>query len=718
MAFAPILDALYHFKSEERLKLALSGAREGVWDWNVEDNTVFYSEQWKKILGLPLDWEAASPRAWIERIHPDDRAAVLERVNHCLRIPDSRDPEAFYSCQYRLRHETGEWIWVRSQGSVVQRSGTGTVTRMIGTMADITETVKLRQQVEAGQLRLCRLMQQLPGAVFELRMNAIDRLSCDYVGGQVESLFGLAPNQIQADFDSLARRISAADRGRMYRQLQRSAATLSPFRFEFQIEVPCHGLCWREVNAAPTRDREGQIIWCGFVNDISERKYHETRIREFNEVLERRAHYDALTGLPNRALFRERLEQAIRQANVASGTLALLFVDLDRFKEVNDLLGHEVGDLLLAEAARRIERCVRADDTVARLGGDEFTVILTAAHALEHVEQTGQQILEALSMAFVLKAEHVYIAGSIGIARYPQDARNSEELMHNADLAMYRSKSNGRNCMTFYQASMQSSTMQRLTLINDLRRAFSERQLVLHFQPIVNLSNGTVVKAEALLRWDHPAKGLILPEQFIGAAEDSGIIHELGDWVFSQAITTAQRWQSMLDRDFQISINRSPIQFQPNTRGFDWIAHLRERRLDPACINVEITEGVLLNLSASVRSQLDHLSKAGVRLTIDDFGTGYSSLSYLKKLDIDCLKIDKSFIAGLATDTICTTITETTIVMAHKLGLKVIAEGVESILQRDWLIEHGCNFGQGFLFSHPLPAEEFEARLTGKIPWR
>lgn len=703
--------------SEERLNLALSSAREGVRDWNIDVRTIFYSYQCKKILGLPLDWTGASPNAYIARIHPEDRAEVRDRIKHCLRVSEPGVLESFFSCECRLRHATGKWIWVRSQGSVVERSSAGTALRMVGTMADITETVSLMQQVEAGQARILSLTQQLPGAVFELRMNTRGLLSCDYVSAQAEDLFGLTPHQIQAHFERLVHRINAADRGPMYRQLQRSAGRLKSVRFEFRVDVPRYGEGWREVNATPTRTPEGEVKWCGFVNDISERKRNEITIREFNEVLERRAHYDVLTGLPNRTLFRDRLEQGIYQAGAAGRPLALLFIDLDRFKEVNDLLGHDSGDMLLVEAARRIERCVRGGDTVARLGGDEFTVILTEAHELEHVEQTGQQILEALSTAFSLKSEQVYVAGSIGIARYPRDAANSEELMRNADHAMYRSKAAGRDCMTFYQTAMQASAMQRLTLIADLRRALPERQFELYFQPIVCLSDGAISKAEALLRWQRAGIGLTLPDQFIAVAEDSGIIHELGDWVFDQAASMAARWTTMLGQDFQVTINRSPIQFQPNAPGLDWIAHLRARGWDPAWINVEITEGVLLNLSDDVQTQLDELSAAGVDLAIDDFGTGYSSMSYLKRLDIDYLKIDKSFIAGLGTDATCTTITETIIVMAHKLGLKVIAEGVESTVQSDWLVKHGCDFAQGFLFSHPLPAEDFEARLAGNMSW-
>jgi len=333
----------------------------------------------------------------------------------------------------------------------------------------------------------------------------------------------------------------------------------------------------------------------------------------------------------------------------------------------------------------------------------------------DRTEQTAQQILDALAAPFRLKSEQVHVAGSIGIALFPKDAADSEELMRNADHAMYRSKAGGRNRMTFFQPAMQSSAMQRLILIAELRRALPEDQLVLHYQPIASLESGATVKAEALLRWRRPGRGLTSPVEFIAAAEDSGIIHELGDWVFCEAAAAAARWSALLRHDFQVGINRSPIQFQPNTRGLDWVAHLRAAGIPSRYISVEITEGVLLNLTESVEAQLDLFSQEGIEVAIDDFGIGYSSMSYLKRLDIDCLKIDQSFVAGLGKDPTSTVITETIIVMAHKLSMKVIAEGVETVLQRDWLRSYGCDYAQGFLFSHPLPAGQFEKRLEREM---
>ena len=434
-------------------------------------------------------------------------------------------------------------------------------------------------------------------------------------------------------------------------------------------------------------------------------------IRQFTQKLERRANYDTLTSLPNRALFRDRLEQAIRRVEDDAGEVALLFIDLDRFKEVNDLLGHDAGDLLLVEAARRIQACVRKGDTVARLGGDEFTVILTNARELTHIEAAAQAILDALALPFQVQSELLHITGSVGIARFPGDAADPDELMRNADHAMYRSKSAGRNQLTFFEANMQAAAIRRLKLLAELRRAVPDDQLELYFQPIIDLASGQVVKAEALVRWHHASGVLLAPDTFIGVAEESGLIHEIGDWVFRTAAHYSKRWSGQLGHDFQVSINKSPVQFQPQAGADDWVAYLDEIHLLPRCINVEITEGLLLNLSDTVLSKLAALQASGMQVSIDDFGTGYSSMSYLKRLDIDYLKIDQSFVAELVHDNFSRTITETIIVMAHKLGLKVIAEGVETAEQRACLVEAGCDYAQGYLFSQPVAAGSFEAQL-------
>ena len=693
-------------REEERLVLALDGTGEGVWDWRMDENSTTFSAKWKEIMGATGDLGLATPQEWQDRIHPEDAAHVRECVARYL-----KGETPHYACEYRIRRISGEWMRVRSRGSVVERDAAGQPLRMIGTITDITETDRMRQALADSHQRLAQLAQQVPGALFELVRHADGKLACPFISDMAHKLFGLAPAQIQADLACLSARIAPAHQARLRRALERSAAQLQPLQAEFQVELAPGEHCWREVIATPARAADGATIWYGFTDDISGRKHSEDTIRLFTQKLERRANYDALTGLPNRALFRDRLEQAIGRAEDDGGEVALLFIDLDRFKEVNDLLGHDAGDLLLVEAARRIQACVLKGDTVARLGGDEFTVILTDPRELAHVEAVAQAILDALALPFQVRSELLHISGSLGIARFPGDAADPEELMRNADHAMYRSKSGGRNQLTFFEANMQAAAIRRLKLLSELRRAVPDKQLELYIQPIVDLASGQIVKAEALVRWRHPSGALLLPDTFIGVAEESGLIHEIGDWVFRTAAHYSKRWSGLLGRDFQVSINKSPIQLQPQAGAADWIAYLGEIHLLPHCINVEITEGLLLNLSDTVLSKLATLQASGMQVSIDDFGTGYSSMSYLKRLDIDYLKIDQSFVAELVHDNFSRTITETIIVMAHKLGLKVIAEGVETAEQRACLVEAGCDYAQGYLFSRPVAAGAFEALL-------
>ncbi|SFC55553.1 sensor domain-containing protein [Massilia yuzhufengensis] len=695
-------------REEERLVLALDGTGEGVWDWRIDEQSVSFSGKWKEIMGFTGDMDGATPEVWRSRIHPDDTASVRDNIRRHF-----RGETPYYSAEYAIQRANGEWIRVRSRGSVVERDAAGQALRMIGTTTDITESHRVRQALAESHQRLAQLARQVPGALFELVRRPDGSLACPFISEVAQRLFGLAPAAIQADLGCLSRRIPAAQRVRLRRALEWSGVQLQPLQTEFQVEMPNGELCWREVIATPTRGADGATVWYGFSDDISGRKRSEDTIRLFTEKLERRANYDTLTGLPNRALFRDRLEQAILRAEDGNdeAEVALLFIDLDRFKGVNDLLGHDAGDLLLAEAARRIQDCVLKGDTVARLGGDEFTVILTETRELAHVGALAQGILDALARPFQVHAELIYIGGSIGIARFPSDAGDPDELMRNADHAMYRSKAAGRNQLTFFEANMQAAAIRRLKLLAELRRALPDGQLELCFQPIVDLATGQVAKAEALLRWRNAAGALLAPDSFIDVAEESGLIHEIGDWVFRTAADHAKRWSHLLGRDFQVSINKSPVQFQRQPDGTDWVAYLEGIDLGARCINVEITEGLLLNLSDTVLSRLAALQASGMQVSIDDFGTGYSSMSYLKRLDIDYLKIDQSFIKELEHDNFSRTITDTIIVMAHKLGLKVIAEGVETAGQRDCLLQSGCDFAQGFLFSRPLPADQFEALL-------
>lgn len=444
-------------------------------------------------------------------------------------------------------------------------------------------------------------------------------------------------------------------------------------------------------------------------SDISKRK-------ESEEVIWRQANFDMLTALPNRRMFRDRLEHEIGKAIRDGGSLALLFIDLDRFKEVNDTLGHEAGDQLLVQASKRISDCLRETDTVARLGGDEFTVILPNLSESAHVDTIAQALLDKLSEPFELQGEQrAYVSASIGIALFPDDGYDAEVLVKHADQAMYAAKAAGRNCYAYFTASLQETAQNRLQLANALRSAMELEQLYVVFQPIVRLSDGHLHKAEALLRWVHPVRGLVSPAEFIPLAEEIGLISDMGNWVFEEAMRKVSQWMPLHHGQLQISVNMSPLQFHSGRdTAHAWLDYLHRLDLSGSNVIIEITEGLLLHADPTISTQLLGFRDLGIQVAIDDFGTGYSSLAYLQKFDIDYLKIDQAFVRALDTDGGNQALVEAIVVMAHKLGLKVIAEGVETAAQRDFLRNIGCDYAQGYIFSKPLQPDDFEALLRGK----
>jgi diguanylate cyclase (GGDEF)-like protein/PAS domain S-box-containing protein len=437
-----------------------------------------------------------------------------------------------------------------------------------------------------------------------------------------------------------------------------------------------------------------------------------TRKKRSDSLIWEQANFDFLTGLPNRLMFHDRLQQEINKSRRAGLPLALMFLDLDHFKEVNDTLGHGTGDKLLQQTAQRLSSCVRESDTVARLGGDEFTLILGELNDTSVVERISRKILQVLAEPFMLGDEEAYISASIGVTFYPDDATEIDELVKNADQAMYAAKDQGRNGFSYFVRSMQETAQLRHRLARDMRLALAANQFRLHYQPIVDLTTGAVHKAEALIRWQHPERGLVSPAEFIPLAEDTGMIVEIGDWVFREAARQAKLWRSLHDTQFQISVNTSAVQFRrEGIRHGAWLAYLKELDLPGQGIAIEITERLLMDGSAEIADTLQALRHEGLQVSIDDFGTGYSSLSYLKKFHIDYLKIDQSFVRNLAEDSSDLALCEAMIVMAHKLGIKVIAEGVETTLQRHLLAAAGCDYAQGYLFSRPVPAVDFPVSI-------
>lgn len=454
---------------------------------------------------------------------------------------------------------------------------------------------------------------------------------------------------------------------------------------------------------------DGRVVSVGTLQDISEQKAAEQRIRELAE-------FDPLTGLPNRRLLQDRIEQMLAVAERESSTAALLFVDIDHFKRINDSLGHRVGDELLCALSSRYAQVVRRVDTLARLGGDEFVILLPDAGALEAAE-VARRLHEMSTMPFSVAGHALTVTSSIGISLYPQDGQDIDALLKNADAAMYRAKDIGRNAFQFYSAEMNTSTLERLMMESSLRHALEAEEFELHYQPLVSLKSGKIIGAEALIRWRHPDLGIIMPDRFISVAEDSGMINPIGDWVLFSACRQAQAWLAAGLPLQTIAVNVAPVQFrQP---GFvEMVAGaLSVSGLPAQCLELELTERTVMHDVDVTLGTLTALHRMGVALSLDDFGTGYSSLAYLKRFPVGKLKIDRSFIRDLETDPDDRAIASTIVSMGRSLRLSVLAEGVETAEQLGILRDMGCEMVQGYYFSKPVSAARMTELLYQQPHW-
>lgn len=457
---------------------------------------------------------------------------------------------------------------------------------------------------------------------------------------------------------------------------------------------------------------DGQLVTIGVILDITERKRADTASRLYATQLEYNANHDALTGLANRNLLSDRLKQAIASANRNGRMVAVLLHDLDNFKVVNDSLGHEAGDTLLKAVAARLCAAVRETDTVARLGGDEFVIVMPDVVRVDDTVVVASKILEILALPFTVAGQQIYIGASIGISLFPRDGEDEQILLKNVDLAMYRAKHEGRGNFRFYTEEMNIRNRQRQTLGTELHQALERGEFVLHYQPKINFRSGQIVGAEALIRWQHPERGLIAPAQFIPLAEESGLIVPIGAWVMHTACSQNRQWQDAGLRPISIAVNLSARQFRLHDLTSMVRQVLCDTRLDSRYLELELTETVIMQVASEAIPALLDLKQLGVQLALDDFGTGYSSLDYLRRFPLDTLKIDRSFVNCISTHAQDTTIVRTMIALAHNLNLNVVAEGVETRLQADFLQQHDCEDMQGYYFSKALPAEQLAGLLN------
>ncbi|WPC68042.1 EAL domain-containing protein [Rhodoferax ferrireducens] len=577
---------------------------------------------------------------------------------------------------------------------------------MVRTFTDVTDYVQAQATLQKNEERWKLALESTGDGVWDWHIQS----GVEFYSKRLLEILGYDVGdvhlQARGEFDKL---IHPDDMAQLLRARQAHFDGLTS-TYADEHRVRCKDGSWKWMlsrGMVISRDAQGlPLRMIGTHTDVTERKKSEA-------LIWRQAHFDTLTGLPNRHMLRDRVAQEIKKSKRDGLQLAVLFIDLDHFKEVNDTLGHNSGDRLLVEAARRISDCVRESDTVARMGGDEFAVILTELLDASSLERILQKILRALEGVFQLDGEQAFVSASIGVTMYPLDAGDIEDLFKNADQALYVAKGAGRNRFSFFTPALQQAAQNRVRLANDLHAGLIGQQFRLVYQPIVELASGAVCKAEALIRWQHPTRGLISPVEFIPIAEASGLIVAIGEWVFQQAARQVQAWRTALDPDFQISVNKSPVQFyQRGKTKTPWAQQLQAMGLPGNSIVVEITEGLLLDTSSSVADQLLDLHDAGIQVSLDDFGTGYSSLSYLQRFDIDFVKIDQSFVRYLIPESTDLALCQAIIAMAHALGMKVIAEGVETAQQRDLLAAAGCDYGQGYLFSKPVSAPDFEAFMA------
>ncbi len=677
-------------RSEEKFSTIFRNSPNPTSITTLKDGTIIeVNEAWSRITGYSAQ-EAIGRTALELGIweRPDDRRAVVEALKKSGRIS---------AMEFVFKSRAGDEIFCLISAERVDMQGEEC---MIFIAQDIRE---LRQAMET-----IREQNNFLNAIFESEPHCVKVVSPEGKLIQMNRA-GLAMLEVgsleEAQRTELQEFIQPNYR-KAYLEFHGRICSGSSGILEFPVTGRKGAQRWLETHATPLRKLNGEIIGLlGVTRDITEKKRTDA-------LIWKQANFDLLTDLPNRHMFYDRLEQEIRKAEA----LALLFIDLDQFKEVNDTLGHQAGDALLVEAAKRISACIGESDILARLGGDEFA-ILSGMHETMHIENVSQRILDALSEPFAMEGKpgRIYVSASIGITLYPEDAMDADQLLKNADQALYEAKNAGRNRFSYFTQSLQEKAQARLRLLNDLRGALVANQFLLHFQPIMDLSSNRIVKAEALLRWKHPERGMVSPMEFIPLAEETGLILQIGDWVFREAAKWASMWVRQ-HPDLVIGVNMSPLQFRNDGANIgEWLGYLRSLGLHGKNLVVEITESLLLDADSEVKDKLIEFQDAGIRVAIDDFGTGYSALSYLKKFRIDYLKIDRAFISNLARDSSDMALSEAIIVMAHKLGLEVIAEGVETAKQRDLLLQAGCDYAQGYLFSRPIPPEEFEARLNDAV---
>ncbi len=717
-----MLDVSRQRETEKQLSLVIKGADLGFWDWNLVTDELRVNQRWLDTLGLEAENMSQNIEDWFSRLHPEDRERILPIIDDHIKSGTT------YNLEFRMRHVSGHWIWIEGFGGAVESDPiTHEPTRACGTHQEISERRRVSETLHT-------LMQSMVGITGENFFEHVARELCRWFEADganigefdgithIKGLATVIDGEPVPDFDYPLN-------GTPCEKVIHQGATLYPQGVQslFPSDQNLTILDIQGYAGVPICNREGDLIgviwvisrnpmflqpdWADVMSIIAARVSAEIERMRAMDQLEYQARYDALTELPNRRLLLERLNQVQSTCRRHNRYGAVLFMDLDHFKTINDALGHKAGDLLLQEVASRLKLQIRDEDTASRLGGDEFVVLFSelgsdTAKASKQARQGARKILRALSKPYNIQGNELHITPSMGVVIFPMDSEDADDILKFADTAMYRAKESGRNTIRFFLPDMQETVEQQVQLQNDLRHALQEHQFLLFYQPQID-SDNNLIGAEALLRWFHPHQGVVAPKTLIDTAEESGLILSLSEWILTQALQQCQYWTRKTNQLQRIAVNISPVHFHQVGFADQIIQILEQTGLQPECLTLEIHESTLVENFEETYEKVVKLKQLGVRFAIDCFGIGYASLANLRRLPVEQIKIDRSFVRDIATDPKDTQLVETFLTMAQLMGIEVVAVGVETEEQLRFLQDKGCKIFQGFYFSRPLTANQY-----------
>ena len=683
---------------KERLELAIDGNRDVIWDWNFEKKELYISERWREVIGFDTSEVLNKIRVWKKHIHPDDRHYVKSQIYNTV-----KGKTEYLDITYRAIHKDGHWIWIQMRGKVYYKNGVSI--RMTGTQSDVSSYMKL--QLKNSQQS--QIIEQIHDSVISTDLNGIiqswnsgSEILLQYTDNEAigQHISKIYPDD---DLELLSQNIKLLIKQGEYHSIAR-------------LMKKSQEIIYADLSLSLLRDQKGETIgMIGYAQDITQRKEAEEALKEQKSILYDQAHHDKLTGLPNRLLFHKNLSQTIKDSKKYDKEMALLFIDLDYFKEINDSLGHKVGDEVLKEVTKRLNQTISTQDTLSRLGSDEFTIVIQELKDKKYISTLSKKILHILSLPINIDNNMLYISCSIGISLYPQDANYSHDLIKFADTAMYKAKSVGRNNFKFYNKNMTKIAYQKIIMEAGIRKGVKNEEFIPYYQPQFNGYTQKIVGIEVLARWSHPEMGLLSPDVFIPIAESTGFIVELDKFIMKSAMKQVVLWHKQGLNPSPIALNLAIKYLEKKDFIETFMQLLKETHCKVEWIELEITEGHIMTDPQKSIKTLQKLNNLGIKLAIDDFGVGYSSLSYIKRLPIYKLKIDQSFIKELPYNHEDVAITKAIITIAKSLNLTILAEGVNTEAQKEFLLENGCEDIQGYLFSKALPADEMQELLEESI---